>query len=671
MEFDHGVDHFLNTGLISGPTDGVVIVGVTGDFLNSGTITDNGGGADGVEFKTAAVGTFRNASGGSITGSAEGVLFKNGVTTFVNEAGASIHGDDAGVYFYPGVIGSFSNAGDISAGDISGHGVQFNSGTTVTSFRNEATGRIWAGGDDGTVNFRGSVTSFFNAGQIWNANNGDGVRFQHSVTSFANSGTIYSESNGGVDFQDTVDIVFNSGKVGAGALGYGYGFSGDVGSFVNTGTVSGDYGVAFGGDVGSFANTGTIEAGYYAVSVSASTVGSFENGATGRISSPETGIFLTLDSMGTLTNAGYIEGTNHAALDLSAGGAINIVNSGTIVGYNGILLDATVAGHGAVTNSGIIRGIGGVAIDFGYVCGCGHSALARNETLTILTGSKIFGTMNFGTGTDTLDFSGFAGNTVLDVPGLDIVVPGSRGYVWDKPNTKIAIFDLSGFDNQGIGADWNAIAQAMFETEPDADGGWSGLNPDSGGVRDQLCGAAGRDSGATGDRDGGDERARHDPASWPARLGQRHRRWQRRRGGDRPDLALWRHRRRHACAAEPDADTGWHGGRGAIVELDAQWRRSAQQLDRRLGLYGSAQFGVADIDFSLIARPVAQPVQPQGGGQRHDRNGGRAPSPAASSRRRSWSACLCSRRMAARSISRLRPAIAAASSRATPRPVHR
>ena len=68
----------------------------------------------------------------------------------------------------------------------------------------------------------------------------------------------------------------------------------------------------------------------------------------------------------------------------------------------------------------------------------------RDDTLTILTGSKIFGAVNFGRGSDTLDFSGFVGNTVLDVPGLNLLVPGMRNYVWDRPDDKIAIFDSPG-----------------------------------------------------------------------------------------------------------------------------------------------------------------------------------------------------------------------------------
>lgn len=47
------------------------------------------------------------------------------------------------------------------------------------------------------------------------------------------------------------------------------------------------------------------------------------------------------------------------------------------------------------------------------------------------------------------------------MPGLDAVTPGSRNYVWDQPNSQIAIFDLSGIGAAEIGDELSDVVVAV------------------------------------------------------------------------------------------------------------------------------------------------------------------------------------------------------------------
>ncbi|HTJ56139.1 MAG TPA: autotransporter outer membrane beta-barrel domain-containing protein, partial [Devosiaceae bacterium] len=104
----------------------------------------------------------------------------------------------------------------------------------------------------------------------------------------------------------------------------------------------------------------------------------------------------------------------------------SFTNSGTIKGYTGV--DVADSGAGVtLTNSGLIQGTAdgtvlGRAIRFGD----------GNDTLDLLTGARFGGFVDFAGGVNTLNFSSYRGNLVLDYAGsLDAsdILPGSNLYV--------------------------------------------------------------------------------------------------------------------------------------------------------------------------------------------------------------------------------------------------
>jgi hypothetical protein len=73
----------------------------------------------------------------------------------------------------------------------------------------------------------------------------------------------------------------------------------------------------------------------------------------------------------------------------------------------------------------------------------------NSDRLTLLTGSDIRGFIFFEGGTDTLDFSGFYGTTVLRTDGLETLVSGNRAFAAIGGNTTITIFDQTGASSMG------------------------------------------------------------------------------------------------------------------------------------------------------------------------------------------------------------------------------
>ena len=273
------------------------------------------------------------------------------------------------------------------------------------SFRSEAGGLI-EGSDENAVRFSGPVGDFYNAGTILGGSE-SAVRSESGATvdRFVNAGTI-----GGATFDDDVGTFRNQ----AGAVIEG----------------TNDSGVNFNASVDNFFNAGAITGSWFGVYV-------------------QNGMLAGTDAAG-----GTIGSPNGAALYFDFVADIAFDNAGTISGDIGIQVQAVQAGSSWIVNSGTIAGAGGLAVDFEYL-----GKQSRDDRLTLLTGSRIFGGIAFGLGGDVLDFSGFAGNTILDVTGLESVEAGSVNYVWDQPNGQLAIFDLTA--PSGIGNGLADVAGAV------------------------------------------------------------------------------------------------------------------------------------------------------------------------------------------------------------------
>lgn len=392
-----GVGSFDNSGTITGNGNAAVkIDGAVDTFTNSGTLVSDVENAAGFD---SLVGSFTNS--GTITGANwDAIFFGKGVGHFVNAAGGVIqnvnHNGNGGngIGFNTdlvdgGQVVAFENHGTIKADPASNDGVGvgfFDNGNgafSVGSFTNSGT----ISGVGNGINAHGGFGSFNNSGTIttmlWQA-----VRSEGAVGAFTNSGTISSEQDHAIGFTDTVGTFTNSGTI-LSPQGRGVAFDGLVTSFNNSGTIdSFQNGASFGGGLVNGVNSGTI-------------ISRAANGEIGvRIDEPG----------GTFTNTGTIEGPAAVAYILNTTGPSTLVNSGTLRGTDG----------------------GAVWFDNG------------DDLLRLETGSQIFGDIGFGGGDDTVDVSGFSGNTLLRVYDLENVVPGDRLVHFDEPNNLLAVIEPAG-----------------------------------------------------------------------------------------------------------------------------------------------------------------------------------------------------------------------------------
>lgn len=617
-----GVASFSNAGTIEGGSEGVDLSGDYGSFVNAGTIRatgssaytaiyvddsgtsfDNRGTIDGGTGYGAVfdqtVDAFSNS--GTITGSYYGVEFSGRVGSFANQAGGAITATDAGgtaVYMGGYGVGTFVNAGSI----VSSGGTGVGAWTVEASDVFVNTGMISGARSGVEFNF-GIGTNFVNAGTI--IGTGDETSFFGTITYAALS---IIHGSGGTVINTGVMQDLGLGNAGI-RLDGSSAYDGVLDAIYNSGTIAGDTeGIyVYRASLGAIDNSGTISAAASrdsaGVLVYGAELGRLSNAAGGLITGPYAGVAVINGSMDGFDNAGLVHGGSFAGLAISSDGDFSLVNSGTIDGDRAVLVDGTYSGAVSLTNSGVLRGTGGIAVDLAYDphCGCNYPQLARDDILTLLTGSKIFGEVNFGLGDDTLDFSGFAGNTVLKVPGLDAIAPGTRGYVWDKPNAQIAIFDLSGFDSGALGADWSSIGQSMFAAAQNEMTDWSGLSGPGASTplgfaatAPQTSAQRATETAVMTELDTTQHLGVH---GWASVIG----------GGSGGPSALDRLSLYGGVVAGSHARLSQMltlGGMGGLVQATSSSLNGDEVLNSTtgsIGLYGSAQFGVADVDFSLLA----------------------------------------------------------------------
>ena len=406
-----------------------------GDIVNNGTLTSA---LSTTLASTATSLSITNAgtiSDTNATGRAINLVGSNNARTIVitNAAGGLISSaDDAVRVNYNPTGGSIrlDNAGTIQTTN-GGQALDFDaaaSGSATIVINNAATGIIRSFGQDAIRPGQGAVVT--NAGLIFSDgapnNSYDGIDWQ------GRSGVVLNQATGTISglrhgITSDVDVnVTNAGLI-LGRNGSGVGSDG-TGTVVNTGTITGQWdGVATNGDgdgvdidlIGSVTNSGIIQ-GLSATGVDSG----------GRPNSAE-GIAM---GGGTIVNTAgaLVFGAGNAILinhDTNAGGvadgATTITNSGTIRAGSGYAISLVGTFDDTIVNAGTITGGTAGAIDMG----------AGNDTLALLPGSVITGTVDGGAGLDRVVLGGTGSGSFAGAVNFETLAVASGNWTLTAPAT--------------------------------------------------------------------------------------------------------------------------------------------------------------------------------------------------------------------------------------------
>jgi uncharacterized protein with beta-barrel porin domain len=225
----------------------------------------------------------------------------------------------------------------------------------------------------------------------------DGIDWQgRSGTVINQAGGVISGFRHGITSDEDVNVTNEAGALIEGRNGSGVGSDGN-GTVVNKGTITGAWdGTSTNGDgdgvdidfIGTVKNWGTIKG----ISAHGVDSGGDPNGAEGIAM----GGGLIENHLGALISGGKTGILVDDGSGGSAYGATTIVNDGTIEGLGGPAIVLVGDYADSVTNSGSIVGAGGVAIQMG----------GGNDLLILTPGASITGSVDGGTGVDTLRLSG-------------------------------------------------------------------------------------------------------------------------------------------------------------------------------------------------------------------------------------------------------------------------
>jgi hypothetical protein len=269
-------------------------------------------------------------------------------------------------------------------------------------------------GDTGTINSGGDLTTIITA-ITTGASNHTVLNNGAITTSDPAAYGIDSRGNSGTSTITSSGTITTSGQYGYGI--HSYGNSGTT-NITNSGTITTGERDSMG--IYSTSNSGTTNitnSGTITTSGSSGSQGIASNGNSGTANITNSGTITTSGQYShgmysynnsateTFTNSGTIttSGSNADGIYLqSNSGTATITNSGTInvtgTGAVGVTLDGGVT----FTNSGTISATGSAteAID---------STGSGNDTLNLLSGSNITGSIDLGAGTDTVNITGVNG----------------------------------------------------------------------------------------------------------------------------------------------------------------------------------------------------------------------------------------------------------------------
>ncbi|WP_040844536.1 beta strand repeat-containing protein, partial [Nitrospirillum viridazoti] len=449
-----------------------VVTSTIGQLTNAAGATITGG--SGLTATGASIGTLTNAGviqGNLNLGAASTSTFSSNGTTFsstyssvastigtlINTANASITG---GVYI-GGTVGTFDNAGLIT-GSLTGAQV------SIGSLRNELGGSL-----AGVTLTGGSIGSFVNSGTIAPAANsyvysgavnlGASSVYTGSTTTVVSSsiGTINNQAGatiaGGLYAQGaTVGTFANAGGIGGGV---------NLGAYINygsnttvlpssIGTIDNQAGATITGglaatasSIGAFNNAGLISGGVnlgttssytyssngtgysYIYGAATSTIGQLTNAAGATITGGS-GLTATGASIGTLTNAGMIQGS----VNLGGASTSTFSSNGTTYSSTYSSVDSTI---GTLINKATASITGGVYI--GGTVGTFDNAGMIGSIGTYTYNS--YG-LNFGGNSKASVITNEAGATLagfvgLGLSGTDVGTLSNSGLITSLNNTAI------------------------------------------------------------------------------------------------------------------------------------------------------------------------------------------------------------------------------------------
>jgi Ca2+-binding RTX toxin-like protein len=372
------------------------------------------------------------------------IRFETGVganlVTDITNSGPIQSADDA-IQIQSGAVTSglvtIDNSGLIKS--VSGQGVDFagGTGTFVAEFDNSGT--IRSERDDairigavGHITNSGTLHGGSGSDQIAKA---DGIQFEDNTSGTVdNSGVIIGDRHGINVGEDTVISVTNAlGASISGMNGSGVGSDGSA-TVINYGTISGSFtpGVDINGPAGEvpdgvFDGDGDgVDIDFLADIQNYGVIQGLGAGGNGSDGLPNTSEGIAAGG-GTITNhtGASITGLGLGILidDSSQGNAFyltEIVNDGTISGSTGTGIRIISDLDDTIANSGLISGGNGIAIEFGS----GDNTLAMIGAL-----AEIDGTVQGGLGTDTLDYSAFAGKLTVNLAtGVATRTDGVTGF---------------------------------------------------------------------------------------------------------------------------------------------------------------------------------------------------------------------------------------------------
>ena len=443
-----GITRLTNTsgGTIVATADhgtGVGNAGTISTLSNSGQIQANGSYGTGI-------GIGGGGTIGLLTNSSTGAIVANGTDGIGISVGE----------FSTGGVGTLSNSGLVQATGTYGLGILVGTSGSVGSLINNAGGTIAA--DDAAISNLGTIGTVSNSGLVQGVTAGVRVRDVGTITVLTNAsgGSIVATGTAGSAIENlgTIATLSNSGLVQANAsrgFGIDVRLNGTIGMLINasTGTIAanGYYGagVAIGslhsrgtGSVGTLSNAGLIQAtGVYGGGIyiaSHGNVGAITNAASGTIVATDSGVSV-YGSLGTLTNAGLIQGTGTDSagvyVDTTVASIARITNlsGGTIAGN--IAVWVKTGSVGSLANSGLIQGAQvGVNLRSGGTV----------TTLTNNVGGTIAATATEGTAIgnagriDTLTNSGLVRANSANGIGVSVGGGGSIGTLTNNATGTIA-----------------------------------------------------------------------------------------------------------------------------------------------------------------------------------------------------------------------------------------